>query len=185
MELEGDETGGTEPVVVRRLRPGEWARLREIRLRALADAPDAFGSTLEAEAGRDDDAWQDWASRKDRVVVVAEQDGRFVGMASGGRGRIAAGTAGLYAMWVEPAARGSGVAARIVAAVEAWAREAGYGAIGLGVTTTNPRAVRFYERLGYVDTGERHRLRDGSDLMIEMMVKPLRPATDPAREGHP
>jgi GNAT superfamily N-acetyltransferase len=139
----------------------------------LADAPEAFGSTLAKEVARGDDAWQDWASRADRVVVVAERGGRLVGLASGGPAPGSDHAAGLYAMWVEPAFRGGGVAAKIVAAVEEWARAAGHGQIGLGVTTTNGRAIAFYERLGYADTGGRHPLRQGAALEIQVMVKSL------------
>ena len=169
----GGGSSTDDAIAVRRLRPDEWAALRDIRLRALADAPEAFGSTLAEEVGRGDDAWRDWASRADRGIVVAELAGRLVGLASGGPAPDGDGGAGLYAMWVDPALRGSGVAADIVALVEDWARAAGYAAIGLGVTTTNARAIALYERLGYVDTGGRHPLRHGADLEIQVMVKSL------------
>jgi len=157
--------------------------LRDIRLRALADAPDAFGSTLAEERERGDDAWRDWASRTDRGIVIAELGGRLVGLASGGPAPGGDGAAGLYAMWVEPTSRGSGVAAKIVALVEDWARGAGYSQIGLGVTTTNARAIALYQRLGYVDTGGRHPLRQGTDLEIQVMVKSLGGGTAPTQPG--
>lgn len=40
---------------VRRLSPREWSLLREARLRALADAPYAFGSTFSEEVDRGQD----------------------------------------------------------------------------------------------------------------------------------
>ena len=94
-------------------------------------------------------------------------------MASGGSNPIEASAAGLYSMWVEPAARGSGVAAEIVAAIVDWAREAGYTGLGLGVTTTNARAIAFYERLGFVDNGMRFPLRQGRGLEIQVMDRSI------------
>ena len=75
--------------LVRRLRPDEWRELRALRLRALADAPEAFGATL-AEAEADPDAaWQLRAGSDDRVVVVAERrrpaGGHGVGWTGAGR----------------------------------------------------------------------------------------------------
>jgi hypothetical protein len=43
--------------MVRRLGANEWPLLRAVRLRALADAPYAFGSTFDSEAGRSDEWW--------------------------------------------------------------------------------------------------------------------------------
>ena len=156
-------------VRVRRVRPEEWPALRAIRLRALADAPDAFGATLADEAMDPDATWQQRAS--DRVSFVAELAGRFVGVAGVGPAPVEAPVAMLYAMWVEPEVRGTGVATAIVEAAVDWARDAGYPGLGLGVTTTNARAIAFYERLGFVDTGQRYPLRQGSRLDIQIMVR--------------
>jgi ribosomal protein S18 acetylase RimI-like enzyme len=47
---------------VRRIGAGEGAALREVRLRALADAPLAFGSTHGREAAYPDAHWAGWAA---------------------------------------------------------------------------------------------------------------------------
>ena len=39
----------------------------------------------------------------------------------------------------------------------------------LGVTETNDPAARFYERLGFADTGRRHPLREGSPLSVRIL----------------
>ena len=43
---------------VRQMQSADWKELREVRLRALADAPGAFASTLEREAAYPDDVWR-------------------------------------------------------------------------------------------------------------------------------
>ncbi|CAH0278293.1 Mycothiol acetyltransferase [Pseudomonas sp. Bi70] len=53
-------------------------------------------------------------------------------------------------MWVEPAARGAGVADALVAAVKARAVELGLEALYLEVAPQNTRAVQFYQRHGFV-----------------------------------
>ena len=55
-------------------------------------------------------------------------------------------------MWVDPAARGSGVAAALIGAVVEWARSAGR-ATYLMVRSENARAIAAYARAGFVDLG--------------------------------
>jgi hypothetical protein len=50
-------------LIVRRIEPEEWRRLRDLRLQALADTPEAFGSTLARERDYADDVWREWAPR--------------------------------------------------------------------------------------------------------------------------
>ena len=54
----------------RRAQAGDWKALRQLRLQALADAPDAFASTLEAEVAYPDEVWR---QRAEGLVAVAEQ----------------------------------------------------------------------------------------------------------------
>ena len=159
---------------IRRVRPDEWAALRDLRLKALESDPDAFGNTLESALADDDTTWRLRADRPDGVAFVAvADDGRLVGMANGGPAHGQPVAAGLYGMWVAPEARGRGVGRSLLEAVEGWARETGHGLITLGVTTTNGAALRLYAAAGYIDTGERHPLRDGTDLQIALLSKPL------------
>ena len=52
-----------EAVEVRRVRSEEWEALRDVRVRALADAPDAFGTTHAEALARPDAWWIEWARR--------------------------------------------------------------------------------------------------------------------------
>ncbi|HEX2229661.1 MAG TPA: GNAT family N-acetyltransferase, partial [Candidatus Binatia bacterium] len=42
---------------IRTFAPHEWETYRDLRLRALADSPDAFGGTLAVEKRRRDTEW--------------------------------------------------------------------------------------------------------------------------------
>jgi hypothetical protein len=71
-------------VEIRRVRAAAWKELREVRLRALADAPDAFASTLEREAAFPEDVWRQRAQGGPASVnlIAREEDGAVVGMAA-------------------------------------------------------------------------------------------------------
>lgn len=156
------------------MRPDEWEAHRDIRLRALASDPDAFGETLAHALTDDDEAWQRRVVRPDGMAFVAvADDGGFVGMANGGPAPAHPEFAAVYGMWVAPEARGQGVGGALLDAVEGWAREAGYDRIGLGVTTTNDAAIHLYERAGYEELGQEMPLRDDTVLVIQLMGKPL------------
>ena len=147
---------------VRRLSEGEAAVARRIRLQALADAPDAFGSTYEGEKDRTLDDWGRWFSS--RVVFIAEDaDGVAVGLVSGLRSMDDPSDAHLTSMWVHPAVRGTGAADALVQAVIAWASGAAISSLHLDVAATNDRARRLYTRNGFLFTGvEVFRERDGA-----------------------
>lgn len=159
---------------IRRISIDEWEVLRDLRLRALAEDPDAFGMTLGDASGQSDAEWRDWIGSPDRGFFAAvADDGSLVAMVVGAPVDDGPGAAGLFGMWVAPEARRAGIGAALIGSVEDWARTASYARIGLGVTMTNAAAIRLYERNGFVDIGERHPLRDGTDLTIQIMAKTL------------
>lgn len=142
-------------VHVRQLTPDDVPVLREIRLRALADTPENFGSLVAVERAKPDDDWRAWL--RDRAWFAAfsddsgDSDDTAVALVCGWP---AEPEWLVYSMWVAPQARGRGVAADLIGAVREAAEEAGAEAIGLHVFAGNDRARRVYERLGFVLTGE-------------------------------
>lgn len=148
-------------VVVRRVTPADGALLREVRLRALQDTPEAFGSTYDNEVRRPESFWHDRARNasagNDLYSGLALADGEAVGLIGGFRNDEDGHHADidLVSMWVAPSHRGTGLAAALVEAVLVWARDdAEARVVGLWVTRGNDRAQRFYERLGFVETGD-------------------------------
>ena len=164
------------PVIeLRVLTPDDWPAWRELRLAALAEAPQAFGSRLADWQGNGDreQRWRDRLGIPGSYNVVAVLDGRPAGMASGVPAEDSGGAAELISMWVSPAARGRGLADRLVQAVEDWARQAGAGVLKLAVTEGNDSAIALYRRCGFADTGELGDLMPDGVRREHIMAKTL------------
>jgi GNAT superfamily N-acetyltransferase len=164
---------------VRRIRPDDAAPLRGLRLRALADAPTAFGSRLEREEAFPAEVWEERAAHgaagENRVTYVAEDGNRWLGMATGRVEDPAEARFELVGMYVEPGARGRGVGTALVEAVTGWARGRGADRLHLWVTSTNHGAIALYRRCGFRATGQGKPL-DHTPILSELeMVRDLSP----------
>lgn len=150
----------------------DWAVFRDVRLRGLAEAPYAFGSTL---AGEQANTEADWRSRvrARRLLVIAREGDAVIGTV-GAYGQPP--VIDLITMWVAPEARGRGVGAALVDRIIAHAREIGCEAINVAVSEDNHRAERLYARAGFVRTGERERINPDEERMEIRMRLPLSPA---------
>jgi GNAT superfamily N-acetyltransferase len=151
---------------IRRVHPDEWRELRELRLEALQDSPDAFWTRYEEAIERTDADWREWTTFPCHVAV---EDGRLVGMVAAFADEEDAGTADLIAMFVTPDARGRGIGAALVDAQLAWARAEGFARMRLMVNVERGPAFRLYERCGFTDTGERTQLREGPHALATMV----------------
>ena len=152
--------------VVRIAVPGDEATLRNVRIEALTDAPEAFGSTLERELARTPEDWRRWMSPG--AVFILYDRGRARGLVAGAARDDDPSSVQLMAMWVHPSLRGSGAAGALVAALVAWASERDAREIQLRVVKANDRARRLYEREGFRPFGgDIIRPRDGV-IEIEM-----------------
>ncbi len=165
-----------EKLKLRRATLGDKSLLRKVRLQALSEAPDAFGSTYEREVARTNSEWQQWLTPAATFILGdtngEEEEAR--GIIAGLRDSTDPTVVHLMAMWVHPAIRGSGAADGLVAAVLGWAASEGANRVRLKVIQSNDRARRFYERNGFRLTGhEDIRERDGQ---IELQMELIAPA---------
>ncbi len=130
--------------------PEDWRAYREIRLRALREAPDAFGSTYDHESGFADAQWQERIAGG--RLFLAREDQRVVGTATA----LPAGRdVDLVGMFVAEQARGRGCAQLLLDAVLEAARTAGARRVVLHVTEANVAATLCYTRYGFTPTGRR------------------------------
>ena len=166
--------------MITRAGPEDWQVYRSVRFAALADAPYAFSSTLEREQGYADDVWRQRLGSVTAATFLAWQHNEPVGAATGKVENPAdehaiPGSWQLVGMWVDPRARGLGVAEALVEAVAGHARSQGAKALVLWVTEVNDRARGFYKRVGFEPTGARQVVRpDEPDHWEQQMIR--RPA---------
>lgn len=155
-----------------------------LRIEMLADAPLAFLETV-AEAAERPHA--EFAARIAQVSTgdttaqfVAEVDGRFVGHAGGVALPSEPGTTIIFAVYIQPAHRGTGVLNALVEAVADWSRAAGRPTLMLEVVVGNDRAVRAYQKVGFAENGV-YQPHPRIPTLIELQM--TRPAHLPGSPG--
>lgn len=148
-------------IEVRRTARSDGAVLRGVRLRALEDAPYAFGETLEAALAKPVSDFEADAIRHS----TSNRSASFLAL----EGSEAAGMIGAFfdettgnpficALWVTPTQRGTDLAQRLVAKAASWLFEQSAGSIFAWVVEDNSRAIAFYEKFGFIDSGQRQAL---------------------------
>jgi len=128
--------------------PAQWRPWRDLRLEALADTPIGFMEWHADALLVSDEEWQERMAKPGLRVLVYDGE-RAVGM--GGGFRNEAGLPVLFAVFVTPSARGTGVLEALVERVAAWAAP---DPLVLDVHADNAPARAAYVRLGFVETGE-------------------------------
>lgn len=167
-------SGDVQPTIaVRPLTEADWAGLRDLRLRALADSPAAFSSTLAREEAFDEAMWRMRAST--RTTFVALIDGaRMIGLAGGApSGTGESSERDVVSVWVDPVMRRLGAAGMLLTTVGDWARAQGASTLCLWVMEGNASAIAAYERAGFALTGARQLLRPGDSRVEVRMARPL------------
>jgi GNAT superfamily N-acetyltransferase len=141
---------------VRRLGEDDWAALRQVRLRALLDAPESFYTTYQDSVALLEADWRGRLRATDKVTLLAAVDDQPAGMVTGvpaGEDECDPDAALMLAMWVSPESRGRGVADALTIELLTWSREQSFKRLLLWVYDAAPRAAAFYRRAGFLPTG--------------------------------
>jgi RimJ/RimL family protein N-acetyltransferase len=124
----------------------------------LADTPLAFITTLAEAAAMPHKEYVGRVTRSSagtqHAQFVAEAGGRLVGSANAFEHPTVPTNTLIVAVFVSPSHRGGQTLARMIDATAAWSRESGRPNLELEVVATNRRAVRAYQKLGFVPTGD-------------------------------
>ena len=143
---------GMREIEVRVALASEWETVRTIRLQALCESPEAFGSSLARESVMDEGTWLGRISSGH--WVLAWINGQPCGVAAGVVDRES-GDHELVGLWVVPDRRGNGVATALIESIRSWATDLHAETLVLRVVETNMPAQRLYARFGFVRTGQR------------------------------
>ncbi|MFT7096896.1 MAG: ribosomal protein S18 acetylase RimI-like enzyme [Glaciecola sp.] len=151
----------------------DWEQYRHIRLKALADSPKAFGSTLVEELKLSP---EDWKTRlhplngNSVLPLCAVKDDLHVGLAIGLIRRDDFKTGYIYQMWVSKNYRGNGVGKKLLERIIVWSQENDIEKLILDVEVGNAAPIGLYSSFGFVASQELIPLRDGSNLMTQQMI---------------
>jgi ribosomal protein S18 acetylase RimI-like enzyme len=153
-------------LVIRRLQPADAEAYRTLRLAALEESPEAFGSDFATESAAPVERFAD--TIRSSYLAGAFAGDRLVGLAgfrpldrekTRHRGDI-------WGVYVAPQVRGAGVGRQLLEHVLAHARTQ-VQQVHLAVTATNAASIRLYESLGFVRYGTEPRALKVGDRYLD------------------
>lgn len=157
-----------------------WQTYRDVRLRALETDPGQFGSSFEREVALGDEVWAEramnpgtflWVPDAAEPEASSQQAPRALGLMSAldadpsfkdstemaaRHGVSMEELAYLVQVWIQPDARGQGIADALLERCIDSARDRGKTLIVLDVVKGNERAAAVYKRHGFTLVGDSH-----------------------------
>ena len=161
---------------IRPLQTDEWELLRELRVRALTDAPDAFAQTIEEIQGEPEAYWQQLAKNlrfSHHEFFIAFLNEEPIGITYGHLEAVDRHVAQVGSMWVSPMARGKGIGKQLLHRAMSWATAQGAKRMRLWITVGNSPARKLYESTGFVPTGKTDLLPAYPSLHVIEMTREL------------
>lgn len=150
--------------------PSDWELWREIRLRALEGAPEAYGSTYDLERTYPAELWQQRLAEGNSVLVLV--DGRPVAIGAGFRDRVdGEDWFHVVAMWTDPEFRGRKLSHRVLDVLISRARALGLP-VHLDVALGNAAALASYVAYGFVPVGKTFVEDEERDLVCQRLALP-------------
>ncbi len=131
---------------VARLTESDWRVFAGVRLRALTDSLGENDPQFKQEAAFTAAQWR--RRLREHAQFAALIGNRPIGLI--GAQQANPESVYLYSLWLDPAARGQGLARPLVAAAVDWARDRRARTVTLRVATDNAPARGIYESLGFI-----------------------------------
>jgi len=166
-------------LIIRLAETKDWRIIRDVMLKMLEDAPHAFGDTLAQAEAREMNEWQQFTEQLTNTphgcIFLAEDHRGVYGFVLGDTRlpQLPPATVIAARLWVTPRQRGTGLGRKLMDTMTLWAEEQGMDQMYAGITETNLSVVKFFERLGYHDTGIREQISGDWPRQIIVMARKL------------
>jgi ribosomal protein S18 acetylase RimI-like enzyme len=162
-------------VTLKRISHENVADFKAVRLRALVDFPTAFCATYACESQLTDQEWLDRAKGWNAdgcIGYLAFDEGVPCGLVGCYTEEYEPDRGQVVSMWVDSGFRKTGVGRLLLEGLREWGISRGLRELRLLVTSVNPGAQAFYERLGFRLTGMTQPYpNDASIFESEMTLK--------------
>ena len=159
--------GHAGPVLIRQVDEDDWQTVRDVRLRALRESSDAFGSSLAREEGFAESHWR-MRLRTSTTWVALDDDGVPRGLVSlVQEPGSPEDDRHVVSLWVAPEVRRRGIGWSLLDAAVRGGAELGARTVSLWVVDDNAEAVDLYVRAGFTRTGEKQALPRDPDRTEE------------------
>lgn len=157
-------------VIVKELTENDWTRYRDLRISALENDGEAFGGNLEAERLFTESEWREKA--RQYVGVAALLDGKDIGVMTVENlaGDFGA-TCWVGSCWVNPEFRKLGALRALFDFVDQNALSRDWAIQGLGVWVDNFVAIKAYEKLGFVQMGDKQPSSRKPGMFYQRMIR--------------
>lgn len=160
-------------MIIRRATGADAASLAELATRTFRDTFDAHNTPEDMQLYLARTYAEELQRREiedpEIVTLVAEEDGALIAFAQLRRSLAEYGDVELARLYVDRNQHGRGLAQTLMQASIDAARALGGRTLWLGVWEHNARAIRFYEKCGFVDAGS-HPFLLGNDLQTDRVM---------------
>jgi ribosomal protein S18 acetylase RimI-like enzyme len=160
-------------LTIRKITADDWKLYKQIRLKALTESPDSFGSTFDKEAAFSDEQWKARLSKTaevpQKITLVAFSVTKPLGLASGIILQSEDQIAQVNQIWVASDFRLMGVGQELLRGIVYWASTLNQKSLVLSVTADNAEAISLYEKFGFITVRHAMSLPSDSHLLVQTM----------------
>lgn len=161
------------------LEPARWQEYRDIRLEALLDSPQAYGTSYDEELQTSKEQWKERLGeaqqKKYRWMLFAQKDNRLIGSVGAYRekGERSGHLVTVINVYVKPGCRGKGIATQLLMKlINSLKEDISVKQAVLWVATIQKPAIALYQKCGFVVAGAlANALKAGSNYYDYLLMQ--------------